>query len=345
MTLPSSGQISISAIQSEFSLGNNLNAYRAHSYYLDNGSLGNFSNSNIDFNQFHSKRLTRPTFSLTIGATTANINLRSSVVAVGWNQLDYVVFTVASGVVIGGNGIPALTISGSFPNGLTVINNGAIVGYGGRGGSSSWISDTGAGSLSNYPKDGQPGGAAIAAYAGFTLYNYGTIAGGGGGGGQSTLGDHAYWCLASGQGGGGAGYVYGAGGNSYTDVVPSGRYYTGGGYFVIAGITGQSGSYPIAGLGSTGAYNGAQSTIGYLNGSQGTPNGYNPISGGNGGSLGSAGQAGQQSVNGYNEQYGAGGAAGYSIGGYSYVTVAVAGDIRGPTSGYQIFNTILRILN
>jgi hypothetical protein len=78
--------------------------------------------------------------------------------------------------------IPALTISGFNPGSeILLINNGAIYGAGGNGGSGSTY---GVGFV-NFP---QSGGTAINCGSYVTIRNNGVIAGGGGGGGQSGWG-------------------------------------------------------------------------------------------------------------------------------------------------------------
>lgn len=66
MTLPTSGTLSMSAINTEFALGNNLAAYRGVRWYKDDNSRGFFDNSAtgnyppIDFAEFYGKRKTIP---------------------------------------------------------------------------------------------------------------------------------------------------------------------------------------------------------------------------------------------------------------------------------------------
>lgn len=66
MTLPTSGTLSMSAINSEFSLGNNLAAYRGVRWYKDDNTRGYFDNSAtgnnppIDISEFYGTRKTIP---------------------------------------------------------------------------------------------------------------------------------------------------------------------------------------------------------------------------------------------------------------------------------------------
>lgn len=60
MTLPSSGPLSMSAINVEFSRGLNLNSYRGTVWWTDAGATGQFSSGTIQFSEFYGKRSTNP---------------------------------------------------------------------------------------------------------------------------------------------------------------------------------------------------------------------------------------------------------------------------------------------
>jgi hypothetical protein len=61
MTLPLSGSMSISQINTEFNAGNNLNAYRGLLWWTDSGQQGVFSiGSPISLGDFYGKRSTNP---------------------------------------------------------------------------------------------------------------------------------------------------------------------------------------------------------------------------------------------------------------------------------------------
>jgi hypothetical protein len=61
MTLPLSGSMSISQINTEFNAGNNLNAYRGLLWWTDSGQQGVFSiGSSISLGDFYGKRSTNP---------------------------------------------------------------------------------------------------------------------------------------------------------------------------------------------------------------------------------------------------------------------------------------------
>jgi len=124
-------------------------------------------------------------FAFTISSNQIDANLRTLALAAGWNGTAPVQATINSGVWISGsvaaNSTAALTIDGSFPNGVTLINSGTIAGRGGNGGT---------GAL-NSPTAGQAGGRALQASVAVTINNAGTIAGGGGGGGGASRFDRS----------------------------------------------------------------------------------------------------------------------------------------------------------
>lgn len=124
------------------------------------------------------------------------IEIPSDMIIIGFT--DGSITSVANGAIVIDSRWPSET-------GLTIINKGKIVGYGGAGGG--FINSRGA-----YCQSGKPGGAAIYNQTTYNIVidNYGTVAGGGGGGGCG---------LRGGAGGvkiraGGGGVPYGPGGNN-----------------------------------------------------------------------------------------------------------------------------------
>ena len=57
MTIASSGPLTMTAINTEFGYGLNLNAYRSQAYWTDAGGRGNFGSSPISMSEFYSKRI------------------------------------------------------------------------------------------------------------------------------------------------------------------------------------------------------------------------------------------------------------------------------------------------
>lgn len=203
--LPSSGALSINDINTLFGRGNNLNAYRGTTYYTSSAGPYTFSSGAISISNFYSTGPSPNTFSFTISSNQANADLRSLAVAAGWNQSSAVIATVNGGVYIysTSTGTAGLTISGSWPGGVTLVNNGYIMGKGGDGGV-----------VSSATYSGSPGsgGPAISLGVSCSITNNSYIGGGGGAGGN------AYTNPGSGAsgsntavGGGGAGGGNGSG--------------------------------------------------------------------------------------------------------------------------------------
>lgn len=150
-------------------------------------------------------------FILTVSSNQTNYNLRNACIAAGWDQTQKVVVDILSGVYIISTSTSgyALTVD-DFPNGITINNNGNILGKGGNAGNST-NSDS---------RSGRNGGPAIlfTANSDYTLVNNGNIGAGGGGGGSTSRAGGG-----GGAGGGKGGYspakegdVARAGGNGAT---------------------------------------------------------------------------------------------------------------------------------
>lgn len=309
MTLPSSGTLSISQINTEFGRGNNLNAYRGTTWYTDAGGSGTFSSGAISISDFYGKRATSPTFSFTISSNQTNADLRTLAVTAGWDQSTKVVATISSGVVVSANSTAStgLTISGSFPGGVELVNNGYIIGMGGAGG---W----GGGHNGYYPysnvgQAGSAGGKALAVSVATTITNNGTIGGGGGGGGgggQASNNDKfTSWVRGGGGGGGRTGST-----NSAYGQAPSVGGFT-------AGSNGTAGTFSSQGSGGNGG-----SVAGATGGLGG--------GGGTWGSSGTGGGSGFGTGGGWSG--GAAGGAGACLTGNSYITWSATGTRLGAIS-------------
>ena len=142
-------------------------------------------------------------FAYTVSANQTNFCMRAGAVAAGWNGSSALVVTINSGVIISSNttGTPAMTISGTYAGGVTVTNNGYILGMGGNGGCGTRAS-CGGGAYRN----GKPGGTGLLVSSAVTINNAsGSIGGGGGGGGGGAVGACSCGGLYAGGGGGGGG--------------------------------------------------------------------------------------------------------------------------------------------
>jgi hypothetical protein len=154
-------------------------------------------------------------FSHTISAHQLHLNLRSYLLGQGWDGVSAATVTIAPGVYIWSDNtsVPALDMGGAFPGGLTLINNGFIMGKGGDGGyltsgRASYTAPT-------------SGGPAIALTGPISINNANGYIGGGGGGGGGSTGAVALFFFATpmfAPGGGGAGGGRGGPANNGTNT-------------------------------------------------------------------------------------------------------------------------------
>jgi hypothetical protein len=138
-------------------------------------------------------------FSHTISAHQLHLNLRNYLLGQGWDGAAAARVTIAPGIYIWSDNTatPALDMGGAFPGGLTLTNNGFIMGKGGDGGYTqgdrvTYVAPT-------------PGGPAIALTGPISIDNAGGYIGGGGGAGQSGALLAILAVPAHSPGGGGAG--------------------------------------------------------------------------------------------------------------------------------------------
>jgi hypothetical protein len=240
MTLPVSGAISFNAINVELGVSGTTQASLGQSSYR---TLAGVASGAISMSNFYGKA---NQFTLTISTNQTNANLRTLAINAGWNGTTSVVATINSGVYVSSNstGTPGLTISGSFPNGVTLTNNGYIVGMGGAGGTGGSVVNTNPGVATA----GANGGLALSVASAVSITNNGTIGGGGGGGGGGgPLNENSGKDFGYGGGGGGGGGRTGAtnssGGSGGT---------ASGGQKNVAGAAGSSGTSASGGSGGLG---------------------------------------------------------------------------------------------
>lgn len=257
MTLPTSGPINFSNLQGEFGGTNpiSLSEYYAGGGLVPSGTTGTNgavpSSGAINVTIFYGTS-NGFAFSNTISADTNNYNVSTKAVDSGWDGVTKLIATITinSGVVVGSVTAGAAFLVAHMPvgSGITIINNGFIVGKGGKGGIEG---GSGAGAAGN----GTVGGLALSVVHATTINNLnGTIGGGGGGGGGGAVDDGH-----GGGGGGGAGRDTGLGGTSSGTAGQSGTYNTrglGGGHTgPDAGDGGNGGTLGVAGTDGTGSTN------------------------------------------------------------------------------------------
>ena len=138
MTMPSSGPLNMGgttspvSVASELALGLTTTISMNQTNVRTLAGVSTTGGTSWSMNSLYGKS---NLFTFSIG-TQANANLRSLAVAAGWNTVSPVEATVSSFSYIysSSTASPALTIDGSWPGGVTLVNNGYIMGQGGGGG-------------------------------------------------------------------------------------------------------------------------------------------------------------------------------------------------------------------
>jgi hypothetical protein len=308
--------------------------YRGGAYVTDN-NVNVPTSGVVAFSDFYgaSKK-----FTLTISATATNVNADTILIAAGWNSASFFQITIDAGVTVYSTSTSTggLNISGSYPYGFAVINNGVVMGMGGDGGYAT--SGTGANLA------GRVGGPALNIVNSFTTAQMSvtnsvgaTLAGGGGGGaGMLNSGGEIY-------GGGGGGAGGGSGGQSYQ---ARGGFQLGspGGGGALGG-SGGSGSGQGASGGTGGGSGGGGggyrldgiSSIRNGGGSGGGGGRILPGTGGAGGNSAAAGGSGNAvggSISSGGDNVGATGGGGWGATGGNFTSSQ--GSISGGAGGYAV---------
>jgi hypothetical protein len=182
MPIQNSGSISLLDIANEFG---GAAPHSLSEYY---GAAGGIPASGaIQLDDFYGASAA---FTFTLTSNTQQGNIRTLAVAGGWDGSSSLVFVIDTNVVVWSDNvsIAALTTGTNFPNGLTIVNKGKIMGRGGDGPTT----ETGT---------GQAGGPAIELNVPVTINNSQGYIGGGGGGGSGPF-------AGAGAGGGLTPYVH-----------------------------------------------------------------------------------------------------------------------------------------
>lgn len=295
MALPLSGPLSLAQIQTEFGGTNpiSLNEYYRGGAFVTSNNTNVPTSGVIRISNFYGAT---KQFSFTISSNLSTPqNLRSLALAAGWNGSDAVLATNNAIISSNTTGTPALTINGSFPNGLVFVNNNYVVGMGGYGGYFNVNSG-----------QGYPGGTAILVATTVSITNNGTLAGGGGGGGAGfSWGWNGYERSTPGSGGASGLTQAGAPGPIYPGISAGGQ---------PSQFNGSTGMYSTPGASQNWGIGGRVSSYG-----------------GAGGTWGAQGQQGGtvdgQAGGGY-----LGGAGGACLTGVAFVTWLANGTRLGPIS-------------
>jgi len=218
MTLQASGPISLSQVNTELARSStaaiDMNSSIVRTLFQKPSGAISMSDGYGKANKF----------AIAINSNMTDLDLRPWLVSQGWDQSVAVEVTNNASIYASSTGTYGLYVTGSFPGGLTIINNGNIVGRGGRGDGSRAFVGAGVCTAVQYVTLATAGGPAMYVSTYCTVYNNSIIGGGGGGGGSGgarylftppqscayppTM---AYSC--GGPGGGGAGNGAGGGFN------------------------------------------------------------------------------------------------------------------------------------
>lgn len=199
---------------------------------------------------------------ITASGWKQNLNIYNEAVAAGWDKASKVIYTIPAGYYVWSDStsLAALDTGGAFPGGLTIINQGYIMGKGGNGSTAS---------------NATAGGPAINLTCSVEIdntYASAYIGGGGGGGGDGNT-----WAGGGGGAGGGTGGSgFGAtGGTGGANGATGG---TGGTYRDLTDLTVVAATGGGAGGGGGGCYQGL-----FYPRNGGNPTAYNYASAGAGG--------------------------------------------------------------
>ena len=248
MTLPGSGPLSLTGIQTEFGGANPISLseyYRDGAYVTPNNTsvptAGAISTS-FFYNAVRQ-------FEFTISTSVQEADLRVLALAAGWDGTAPIVANVDSGVYLWSDNtsVGGLTVPNTITSAVTINNAGYIIGRGGDGGRAATAGQNGGPAIVNQKAD-------VIIVNASGAY----IAGGGGGGGNSGDG-------RTGGGGGGAGGGKGADSNTRHKTCIGGA----GGAIGEAGQAGESWGAPYTDPNFSGSDGGTGDPIGYGGGAGG----------------------------------------------------------------------------
>jgi hypothetical protein len=187
MTLPGSGTLLFSQIQTEFGGSNpvSLTEYYRGGGLVGSNNTGVPTSGVISVTDFYGAVAI---FTITLSSNQADYNLATAASNAGWNGSSPVVLNINSSVFLYSTSTTnaGLIISNAFSSsGLTINNSGNIIGMGGAGGTPS---------ATTALRNGSAGGSAISnasSNVALVINSGAYVAGGGGGGGAGLNGDHS----------------------------------------------------------------------------------------------------------------------------------------------------------
>ena len=208
MALPTTGPIALNQVNTELGRASTATVSMGEAEVR---SLAGLANGAIGLGSLRGKSAQ---FTHTITSHQLELDLHIYLQGQGWDGTSKVEVTVAPGIYIWSDNtsIPALDMGGAFPGGLSLINNGFIMGKGGKGGDMNGASVT--------YSSGAAGGPAIALTGPITINNTNGYIGGGGGGGAGFINLN----LSFGYGAGGGGAGGGQGGTHTENTITAGVF-------------------------------------------------------------------------------------------------------------------------
>ena len=182
MPLQTSGAISLADIAGEFG---GSTPHSMSEYY--GASSGIPASGTISMNQFYGASALAQ---FTLTSNQQDFNARNWLIGQGWSGSGAVQLTIASNVYIYASSTSAyaFNMGGSYPSGLTLINNGRIMA---RGGNAATNNNFTSAFSQPIPNNGGSGGTAMYLTGNITIQNNGYIGGGGGGGAGNMAGGGA----------------------------------------------------------------------------------------------------------------------------------------------------------
>jgi len=129
MALQSSGKITLKEIATEFE---DTAPHSLKEFY--SAAVGIPSSGKLTLKDFYGAS---NAYTYSFSGDTANADLRSLAVTDGWDEVTPLIITIPSGITLYSSYTTTggAVVAGSFPNGITINNSGAITGRGGAAGS------------------------------------------------------------------------------------------------------------------------------------------------------------------------------------------------------------------